>query len=62
MEAELLNQAKRAEMEREIAYVRLIAAASAADGIRSEQAPGGADKRPVAALPARVLRALRLVS
>ncbi len=59
MEAELLNQAKRAEIERQIAYLRLIAAAGAADSEREAEAPAPTVKRAFPALRARLLQALR---
>lgn len=59
MEAELLNQAKRAEIEREIAYLRLIAAAERTAGERDAETPARAVKRTFPALRARLLQALR---
>lgn len=59
MDLELLSQAKRAEIEREVAYLRLLAAAEAAKAVRDGQAAAASAKKTVADLPGRLLQALR---
>ena len=61
MDAELLSRARRAEMEREAAYARLVAAAKSASQERRARGPTPA-QRAVPPIPVRLLRALRLAS
>ncbi|MBI2912430.1 MAG: hypothetical protein HYY03_00740 [Chloroflexi bacterium] len=59
MDTELLSRAKRAEIEREVAHLRLVAAARSVSTDRRAAAPA---QRAVPSIPVRLLRALRMAS
>ena len=59
MYPELLSQVKRAEIEREVAELRLVAASKRASLDRRAAAPA---QRAVPSIPVRLLRALRMAS
>ncbi len=60
MDTELLSLTKRAEIEREVAHLHLLAAAKA--NSEDHQAAPQPAKRAAPAIPLRLLRALRLAS
>ena len=62
MDAELLTLTKRAEIEREIASIRLTAAAAKANSRHDSQASPQPEPQAVPPIPLRLLRALRLAS
>ncbi len=58
MDTDLLSRTKRIETEREVAQLRLVAAARSA----SKEGPTAPTQRAVPSIPLRLLRALRLAS